>query len=199
MRNPRRTAQTAGALMIGLALVSTIAVLGASLSASSDRQRRQRRRRRLHHQRLRRVQPAVAPTVSSCRGSRRRRPSIRASSNCAARCPRFGAASTRRPRPDGQARRSRRPGRSGDGRRRAADRHDHGRAQTHLHVGSVVAGHVRPDGSDDDAGRRDLQAEPARGELRRRRRLLPLSLRQPAADRRPAQRLLPAPGISNRR
>ncbi|MGA2927551.1 MAG: ABC transporter permease [Solirubrobacteraceae bacterium] len=35
MRNPRRTAQTAGALMIGLTLVSTIAVLGASLSASA--------------------------------------------------------------------------------------------------------------------------------------------------------------------
>ena len=32
MRNPRRTAQTAAALMIGLALVSTIAVLGSSLS-----------------------------------------------------------------------------------------------------------------------------------------------------------------------
>jgi putative ABC transport system permease protein len=35
MRSPRRTAQTAAALMIGLALVSTIAVLGASLSASA--------------------------------------------------------------------------------------------------------------------------------------------------------------------
>jgi putative ABC transport system permease protein len=35
MRNPRRTAQTAAALMVGLALVSTIAVLGASLSASA--------------------------------------------------------------------------------------------------------------------------------------------------------------------
>ena len=34
-RNPRRTAQTAGALMIGIALVSTIAVLGSSLSASA--------------------------------------------------------------------------------------------------------------------------------------------------------------------
>lgn len=34
-RNPRRTAQTAGALMIGLALVSTIAVLGSSLSSSA--------------------------------------------------------------------------------------------------------------------------------------------------------------------
>jgi putative ABC transport system permease protein len=35
MRNPRRTAQTAAALMIGLALVSTFAVLGASLSTSA--------------------------------------------------------------------------------------------------------------------------------------------------------------------
>jgi putative ABC transport system permease protein len=38
MRNPRRTAQTAAALMIGLALVSTIAVLGASLSTSAAKQ-----------------------------------------------------------------------------------------------------------------------------------------------------------------
>jgi putative ABC transport system permease protein len=34
MRNPRRTAQTASALMVGLALVSAIAVFGASLSRS---------------------------------------------------------------------------------------------------------------------------------------------------------------------
>jgi putative ABC transport system permease protein len=35
MRSPRRTAQTASALMVGLALVSAIAVFGASLSASA--------------------------------------------------------------------------------------------------------------------------------------------------------------------
>ena len=35
MRSPRRTAQTAAALMIGLALVSAIAVFGASLSRSA--------------------------------------------------------------------------------------------------------------------------------------------------------------------
>ncbi len=35
MRNPKRTAQTAAALMIGLSLVSTIAVLGASFSKSA--------------------------------------------------------------------------------------------------------------------------------------------------------------------
>ena len=37
MRSPRRTAQTASALMVGLALVSTIAVFGASLSRSATR------------------------------------------------------------------------------------------------------------------------------------------------------------------
>ncbi len=35
MRSPQRTAQTAAALMVGIALVSTIAVLGASLSRSA--------------------------------------------------------------------------------------------------------------------------------------------------------------------
>ena len=35
MRNPRRTAQTSAALMVGLALVSSVAVLGASLSGSA--------------------------------------------------------------------------------------------------------------------------------------------------------------------
>jgi len=35
MRSPRRTAQTSAALMVGLALVSTIAVFGASLSKSA--------------------------------------------------------------------------------------------------------------------------------------------------------------------
>jgi putative ABC transport system permease protein len=35
MRSPRRTAQTASALMVGLALVSTIAVYGASLSRTA--------------------------------------------------------------------------------------------------------------------------------------------------------------------
>jgi len=35
MRSPRRTAQTSSALMVGLALVSAIAVFGASLSRSA--------------------------------------------------------------------------------------------------------------------------------------------------------------------
>ena len=36
MRNPRRTASTAAALMIGLGLVSMVAILAASLKASFD-------------------------------------------------------------------------------------------------------------------------------------------------------------------
>src|SRR5699024_7768865 len=36
LRNPRRTAATASALMIGLALVSTIAVIGASVNKSIE-------------------------------------------------------------------------------------------------------------------------------------------------------------------
>jgi putative ABC transport system permease protein len=38
MRNPRRTTQTAAALMVGIGLVSTIGVLGASLTASATDQ-----------------------------------------------------------------------------------------------------------------------------------------------------------------
>ncbi|HEU5160441.1 MAG TPA: ABC transporter permease [Streptosporangiaceae bacterium] len=37
LRNPRRTAATASALMIGLALITTVNVLGASMSASIDK------------------------------------------------------------------------------------------------------------------------------------------------------------------
>ncbi|HEY7485915.1 MAG TPA: FtsX-like permease family protein [Streptosporangiaceae bacterium] len=37
LRNPRRTAATAAALMIGLALITTVNVLGASMSASIDK------------------------------------------------------------------------------------------------------------------------------------------------------------------
>jgi len=37
LRNPRRTAATASALMVGLALVSTMSVLGASVNASIDK------------------------------------------------------------------------------------------------------------------------------------------------------------------
>ena len=48
MRSPRRTAQTASALMVGLALVSAIAVFGASLSKLRHEQRRQRHQRRPH-------------------------------------------------------------------------------------------------------------------------------------------------------
>ena len=50
VRNPRRTAATAAALMIGLALISAVTVLGSSLKASVGQDRRRRGRRRLHPQ-----------------------------------------------------------------------------------------------------------------------------------------------------
>ena len=49
MRSPRRTAQTAAALMVGLALVSAIAVFGASLSSSATSSVEQRDQRGHHH------------------------------------------------------------------------------------------------------------------------------------------------------
>ena len=70
MRNPRRTAQTAAALMIGIALVSTIAVLGASLVASATQQCRQRDQRRLHHRRVGRDQHVGAADRLAAAGRR---------------------------------------------------------------------------------------------------------------------------------
>ena len=53
MRSPRRTAQTASALMVGLALVSTIAVFGASLSKSVTSSVDNAISAELHHHELR--------------------------------------------------------------------------------------------------------------------------------------------------
>ena len=50
VRNPRRTAATAAALMIGLALISAVTVLGSSLKASVAKTVERRDRRRLHPQ-----------------------------------------------------------------------------------------------------------------------------------------------------
>ena len=91
MRSPRRTAQTASALMVGLALVSAIAVFGASLSRSATQQRRQRDQRRLHHHaapaRLGSGRSATRcrPRRRPCPGSPPRRPSTGASSRSAIR------------------------------------------------------------------------------------------------------------------
>jgi putative ABC transport system permease protein len=60
LRNPRRTAATASALMIGLALVSAFSIIGASTNASIDRPRRQRAVGRLR--RLDRRRCAVHPS-----------------------------------------------------------------------------------------------------------------------------------------
>ena len=178
MRSPRRTAQTSSALMVGLALVSAIAVFGASLSrsatasvdnaisadliVSTTSNRRdgllqhhgaegggQRPRRHRHEHRLRR--PVRGPGLDRVH-PRPRDPE---------------------PLPDrhlehdvGQQ--------PGAGCRRSAHRHHHGqlgppRRRRHR------AGAVRADGPDHHAHRRDLPAQRPGREVPRQRRLLPLA------------------------
>ena len=69
MRNPRRTAGTAAALMVGVAVVTLFTVFAASIKASIDEHRSAavRRRPRRHRRRLRRrwPQPELADAASS--------------------------------------------------------------------------------------------------------------------------------------
>ncbi len=95
MRNPRRTAQTAAALMIGLGLVSTIAVLGASLSTSAKDQVDSAVSADYIVSGNGAFSKSVVPDrLAPARASRRRRPSTGGSSSFAARCRR---SSRRRP------------------------------------------------------------------------------------------------------
>ncbi len=91
MRSPRRTAQTSSALMVGLALVSTMAVFGASLSSLGQEQRRQRHQRRLHRHPLeqrpeRLLQLGGPERRRGSPGSTRCRPSTATSSSSRSRC-----------------------------------------------------------------------------------------------------------------
>ena len=129
----------------------------------------------------------VAGRLPAAGRRRRRRPSTRGSSSSAARC----RASPPRP-PAGLSQTVNLHITAGSGAPALAagellvDTND-GRARDDLHVGSVVPVKFAQTGVDDDAGRRDLRAQPAGRQLHRRRRLLPLPLRQPAPGRRPAQ------------
>ncbi len=76
MRNPRRTATTASALMIGLALVTLVSIIGASAKQSFEPDHRRQRARRfpgagqgLHQPRLHAGDRRLAPS-RSCRGRR---------------------------------------------------------------------------------------------------------------------------------
>ena len=195
MRNPRRTAQTAAALMIGLG--AGVGDRGPRRLAQHIGQAagRQRRQRRLPRHRL--GSDSVSRSLRRSRASResrRRRPYTRASSS-----------SGDRSRPSPRRRRPTCAARSpctitvgqrgcGDGRGPAAGRHyDRGQRPPPRRLGGT--GQIRPDGADDDQGRRDLQAQPARRQLRRRRPVLRRTLRQPASDRRPAQHAAQAPAI----
>ena len=185
MRNPRRTAQTAAALMIGLALVSTIAVLGASLSTSAAQQRRQRGQRRLHRHRLGRLQQLGHPPPSpACPGCRT------ATTVYQGQFEFRGALSTspRRPRPtwleDRQPARHRRQRRCGDGGRPAADRHQHGeRGSSPRRLGGRGQASPRPGPTTMRIGG-IFKPNPLVGSFVVGARVLPLALQQSAAQRR---------------
>ena len=191
MRSPRRTAQTASALMVGLALVSTITVFGASLSKSATSS----------------VDNAVSAdyimtsTGNGARrvqqlGGHRRRPGARGGDGLdrlqrGVRVPGIGVGPDRGLGRQAVATRSscawtRAPGAGA----LAAGQLliDTTTANSNHLVGGVDrAGQVRPDRELHHADRRDLQAQRPARQLPRRRRLLPVPLPRPAARRRPAQ------------
>ena len=187
MRNPRRTAQTAAALMIGLGLVSAIAVLGASLSRSAEQQ----------------VDSAVSAdylitgsgdSVSrllrrsrASRESPRRRPYTEGQFEFRGSLATLAAAT-----PAHLRRTITLDITAGSGAAAMAA----GRLlidtttadKDHLHVGADrYPVKFAQTGLDHDQGRRDLQVQPARRQFRRRRALLPFALRQPAPGRCPDQ------------
>ncbi len=162
MRSPRRTAQTAAALMVGIALVSAIAVLGASLSRSA---RTNLESAVTADDIITGPAPGSAPRSPppspGSRGCRRSRTSTRDSSSSGAHSrawPRW----TRRPAADGPPGHHSWERRSRPRRRPAADRHHH-RERPAPHGRLAGTGHVRPDRPRDDADRRDLQGQPLIG------------------------------------
>ena len=187
MRSPRRTAQTAAALMVGIALVSAIAVLGASLSQSA------------------RTNLESAVTADDIITG----PSSGFSTSVAAAVSRIPGVSTvtnvykgqfelrgslsslDAVDPAGLRRTVHLAITAGSGAPALAAGQlliDTTTASAkHLSVGSVVPVTFAQTGRRDDADRRDLQGQPADRQLPGRRRLLPLPLPQPAAGRRPDQ------------
>ena len=187
MRSPRRTAQTSSALMVGLALVSTIAVFGASLSKSATSS----------------VDEAVsadyiitasgsgpggfsnsvAPTAATVPGVTAVSTVYGGQFEVSGSLSSLTAVSSAHLPETVILRMVDGRGRPVTGRRRAADRLDHGEHQAP--VGRLGgAGQIRRDGWLDDEGGRDVQAQRPARQLRRRRQLLPLPLRQSAPARR---------------
>ena len=189
MRSPRRTAQTASALMVGLALVSTIAVFGASLSKSatdsvdnainadyiitsssqggsggfSNSVATAAARGAGGHRGLDRLQWGVrVPTVAVERDGDLHQPA--AGNRQAAHGIRIRCSCPRR--------------------RPTAHRHQHGQLQTPW-CGLEGSGHVRPDREARRCESGGVQAERAARGLPRGRRLFPLPFRESVADRSP--------------
>ncbi len=186
MRSPLRTAQTASALMVGLALVSAIAVFGASLSESATSS----------------VDQAISADLIISTGTTGQGSFSNAVASTAAGVPGVTASSTvyqgpfelkgdlstldrrldPRPVPDRDPEHDRglvslvEP-------RRPAHRHDDRELQASGRRGHG-AGQVRQDGPHGHADRWRLQVQRLDRELSRRGPVLPVALRQPTPDRR---------------
>ena len=171
-RNPRRTAQTAGALMIGLALVSTIGVLGSSLSTSAKDEVNSALAADYIIGGSDSISPTVAKIAARLPGAAATTVVYTGQFDVRGSLQSLGAASTAGVEQDRQARHRRRQGAAAMARGELLV--DTNTAKTkHLHVGSVVPVTFAADGTNVDARRRDLQVQPARRQLPDRSRLLP--------------------------
>ena len=190
MRSPKRTAQTAAALMVGLALVSTIAVFGASLSQSATGSIDQALRADYIVTGGGNGGPAtgfstsVATTAASIPGVTAVTSVYNGQFLFGSSVATLGGVTT-----PGLAETINLRMQSGSGEpalavRPAADRHHHRQHQAPRRRGHR-ARHLRPDRARDHPDRRDLRAERRVRQLPGRRRVLPRPLRHPAADRRP--------------
>ena len=149
-------------------------------------QRRQRGQRRLHRHRLGRFQQIRGARGLAAAGSHHGDHDLPGSVRVQGGTVDARRRDTRRSLKDGHAPRHGRQRSARDGRGAAADRHhDRERGRPPRRFGG--AGQVRPDRCLDDDDRRDLQAEPARRQLRRRRWFLHDALRQSSPDRRAAE------------
>ncbi len=181
-RNPRRTAQTAGALMIGLALVSTIAVLGASLSASAKSEVESALAADYIIGGSDSISPAVATTVAGLPAAAATTAVYSGQFDVRGSLQSLGAAST-----DGLQRTVKLAIVAGRGASAMAagellvDTNTAKTRRTARRIGR--AGHVCADRQDDDARGGDLQVQPAGRQLPDRGSLLPQALRSPPARR----------------
>ena len=183
MRNPRRTAQTAAALMIGLALVSTIAVLGASLSTSAANEVDSAVNADYIVTGSGGFSRSVIPAVSRLPGVTTATTVYPGQFEFRGALSSLAAATPRRPGADRQPPHHRRHAALRRWPPAACSSTPTRRARIISSVGSVVPVSFAQTGPTTMRIGGHLHVQPAGGQLHRRRGVLPRALRQPAAHR----------------